>query len=191
MKLKRLFLLIVLSIPMGLLAQAKFGYLNYSEVLKCMPQYAEAESQLKVLQGKYDAEIQRSENEFNRKYAEFLQEQKDFPENILVKRHKELQELMEKSIAFKTEIRNTLQTARDKMLEPLNQDLNDAIAKVALQYNLEYVADTGLGIYLFINTNAGMDITNAVKTMLGIQVQAPKVIPSTVINPASENNKER
>ena len=138
MKLKRLFLLIVLSIPMGLLAQAKFGYLNYSEVLKCMPQYAEAESQLKVLQGKYDAEIQRSENEFTRKYAEFLQEQKDFPQNILVKRHKELQELMEKSIAFKSEIRNTLQTARNKMLEPLNQDLNDAIARVALQYNLEY-----------------------------------------------------
>lgn len=191
MKLKRLFLLIVLSVPMGLFAQAKFGYLNYSEVLKCMPQYAEAESQLKVLQSKYDAEIQRSENEFNRKYAEFLQEQKDFPENILVKRHKELQELMEKSIAFKTEIRGTLQTARDKMLEPLNQDLNDAIAKVALQYNLEYVADTGSGIYLFINTTVGMDITDAVKAMLGIQVQAPKVIPSTVINPASGNNKER
>lgn len=191
MKLKRLFLLIVLSIPMGLLAQAKFGYLNYSEVLKCMPQYAEAESQLKVLQGKYDAEIQRSENEFTRKYAEFLQEQKDFPQNILVKRHKELQELMEKSIAFKSEIRNTLQTARNKMLEPLNQDLNDAIARVALQYNLEYVIDMGTGAYLFVNSNAGMDITDAVKSALGIQVPVNNAIPSTLLNPAIDNSKEK
>lgn len=191
MKLKRLFLLIVLSIPMGLLAQAKFGYLNYSEVLKCMPQYAEAESQLKVLQEKYDAEIQRSENEFTRKYAEFLQEQKDFPQNILVKRHKELQELMEKSIAFKSEIRNTLQTARNKMLEPLNQDLNDAIARVALQYNLEYVIDMGTGAYLFVNANAGMDITDAVKSALGIQVPVNNAIPSTLLNPAIDNSKEK
>ncbi len=193
--LKRLFLLMALSVPAGLLAQARFGYLNYSEVLRCMPQYAEAESQLNALQEKYDAEIRRSENEFTRKYTEFLQDQKDFPQNILVKRHRELQELMEKSIAFKSEIRGTLQTARDKMLEPLSQDLNDAIAKTAVRYGLEYVVDMDSGVYLYVDVNAGMDITDAVKSALGIQIPVPvridDTVPPATLNPAVENGGER
>ncbi len=186
--LKRLLLIVLCTLPVALAAQnqtqtllqPKFGYLNYAEVLKAIPQYAEAEANLAKLQRQYDAEIQRSEEEFTRKYAEFLQEQKDFPQNIMVKRHKELQELMEKSIAFKNEIRATLETARDKMLEPLTAELNDAISRVALQYNLEYVVNTEEKNYLFINPSVGMDITSNVKEELGIQQPVNEVMPNTI-----------
>lgn len=176
---RRLIWIALCLLPLGIWAQtqARFGYLNYSEVLKAHPQYAEATAQLAGLEGKYDAEIQRSEDEFNRKYAEFLQEQKDFPQNIMVKRHKELQELMEKSIAFKNEIRATLKTARDKMLAPLTIELNDAIARVALKYNLDYVLNTEERNYLFINPAVGIDITADVETELGI-------LPATNTTPA-------
>ncbi len=176
---RRLIWIALCLLPLGVWAQtqARFGYLNYSEVLKAHPQYVEATAQLAGLEGKYDAEIQRSEDEFNRKYAEFLQEQKDFPQNIMVKRHKELQELMEKSIAFKNEIRATLKTARDKMLAPLTIELNDAIARVALKYNLDYVLNTEERNYLFINPAVGIDITADVETELGI-------LPATNTTPA-------
>ena len=160
--LRRVLLLVLCALPAALAAQTltqpKFGYLNYAEVLKAIPQYAEAEANLAKLQGQYDAEIQRSEDEFTRKYAEFLQEQKDFPQNIMVKRHKELQELMEKSIAFKHEIQTTLETARDKMLEPLTAELNDAISRVALKYNLDYECRQQ-GIY------APADLDQCIKTL--------------------------
>ena len=181
--LRRVLLLVLCALPAALAAQTltqpKFGYLNYAEVLKAIPQYAEAEANLAKLQGQYDAEIQRSEDEFTRKYAEFLQEQKDFPQNIMVKRHKELQELMEKSIAFKHEIQTTLETARDKMLEPLTAELNDAISRVALKYNLDYVVNTEEKCYLFINPSGGMDITNDVKAELGIQQPATDATSGT------------
>ena len=169
---RRLIWIALCLLPLGVWAQtqARFGYLNYSEVLKAHPQYAEATAQLAGLEGKYDAEIQRSEDEFNRKYAEFLQD-------IMVKRHKELQELMEKSIAFKNEIRATLKTARDKMLAPLTIELNDAIARVALKYNLDYVLNTEERNYLFINPAVGIDITADVETELGI-------LPATNTTPA-------
>lgn len=181
--LRRVLLLVLCALPAALAAQTltqpKFGYLNYAEVLKAIPQYAEAEANLAKLQGQYDAEIQRSEDEFTRKYAEFLQEQKDFPQNIMVKRHKELQELMEKSIAFKHEIQTTLETARDKMLEPLTAELNDAISRVALKYNLDYVVNTEEKCYLFVNPSVGMDITNDVKAELGIQQPAADATSGT------------
>ena len=187
--LKRLLLLLLCALPAALAAQTlnqpKFGYLNYAEMLKATPQYAEAQAHLARLQRQYDAEIQRSEEEFTRKYAEFLQEQKDFPQNILVKRHKELQELMEKSIAFKDEIRSTLETARDKMLEPLTSELDDAISRVALKYNLGYMVNTEEKTYLFINPSTGMDITNDVKVELGIQQPATDSASDATTTPNS------
>lgn len=186
--LKRFLLIALCILPLGLMAQIRFGYMNYAEVLKLLPDYAVAEANLAELQGKYDAEIQRSEDEFTRKYAEFLQEQQDFPQNIMVKRHKELQELMEKSISFKNEINATLKTARDKMLEPLMMELNDAIAKVALKYNLDYVINTEDKSYLYINSSVGMDVTNEVKMQLGLKTDV-KVIPSSVLSPATSNKQ--
>ena len=42
------------------------------------------------------------EDEFNRKYEDFLEGQRDFPQTILQKRQLELQQLMEKNIEFRT-----------------------------------------------------------------------------------------
>ena len=185
--LRRLLLVALCVLSLSVFAQAKFGYLNYSDVLKAMPQYAEAEENLAVLQSKYDAEIQRSEEEFTRKYAEFLQEQKDFPQNIMVKRHKELQELMEKSLAFKDEITRTLATAREKMLEPLTIELNDAVTRVAQRYNLDYVLNTEAKPYLYINPAVGFDMTRDVKKELGIRVS--NEIPATVLSAPVETQE--
>ena len=85
---------------MSAIAQSKFGYVSYKEILKALPEYAIVEKDLTDLQGKYEAEIVRSEREFNQKYAEFIEDQASLPENIRLKRHTELQELMEKSIRF-------------------------------------------------------------------------------------------
>ena len=62
---------------------ARFGYLSYSSVIRLMPEYVSAQKKLARLQEKYEAELQRSDKEFNRKYVEFLEGQQDFPENIL------------------------------------------------------------------------------------------------------------
>ena len=169
---KHLLLIVLCLLPLGLTAQTqpKFGYMNYAEVLKSMPQYAEAETNLAILRSKYDAEIRRSEDEFTRKYAEFLQEQKDFPHNIMVKRHKELQELMEKSIAFKNEINATLETARDKMLEPLT-----AVA-IGVLYFGEPLTIAGI---------AGMALV-IIAVMIVVIYDGKRPTATTPIPPASE-----
>ena len=78
-----------------------FGYLSYETALKSMPQYAEVQQTLAQLREQYQAETLRVEDEFNRKYEDFLEGQRDFPRTILQKRQTELQELMEKNIKFK------------------------------------------------------------------------------------------
>ena len=64
--------------------QGRFGYLSYNAIFQAMPEYEVSRQKLADLKSKYDKEAQRSEEEFQRKFAEFLQGQKEFPENYLL-----------------------------------------------------------------------------------------------------------
>ena len=69
----------------------KYGYLSYDAVLHSMNEYATVETSMMQLNEKYAAEQKRAEDEFNRKYEEFLDTQRDMPQTILQKRQSELQ----------------------------------------------------------------------------------------------------
>lgn len=77
-------------------SQVKYGYLSYNTLLRAMPEYAEAQLAVGELRKKYEAEASYNEMNFKRLFAEFLEGQKEFPENILLKRQRDLQEAMEK-----------------------------------------------------------------------------------------------
>ena len=79
----------------------KYGTIHYDSLLVSLPQYAQVQQRMEELQKKYEAETTYNEQNFKRLFAEFLQGQKDFPQNILLKRQRDLQEQMEKAIAFR------------------------------------------------------------------------------------------
>ena len=84
---KILLSLLLLALPFIVYGQQiKFGYFSYQEALKAMPDYAIAQQNLSDLRSKYDAETKRSEDEFNKKYEEFLEGQRDFAPSIRDKR---------------------------------------------------------------------------------------------------------
>ena len=110
---KFLLTLLVIAMPLVAGAQVKFGYFSFSEILNTMPDRAAADRNLADLRIKYDAEMKRAENEFNVKYEEFLEGQRDFVPSILHKRQAELQEMMEKNVAFRKEAERLLKQAQD------------------------------------------------------------------------------
>jgi outer membrane protein len=144
----------------------KFGYLSYSEVIRLMPEYLRSQERLNLLQKRYDEELMRADKEFNLKFAEFLDGQKDFPENILLKRQKELQDLMEKSIQFKKELKVLLEKARKEFCTPVEEKLNGIIAQIGQEIGFEYILNIDNNSYPFINKSSGMDITELVKHKL-------------------------
>ena len=89
----------------------RFGYLSYKAAIERMAEYAVVQQQMEDLRAQYQAETLRVEDEFNRKYEEFLDGQHEFPRTILQKRQTELQELMEKNIKFKEQSRQELEDA--------------------------------------------------------------------------------
>ena len=129
---KKLLLLIILTVlPFVSQAQEnvsrqqiKFGYLSYTEALKSMTDYPLMQQNLESLRKQYQNETKRAEDEFNAKYEAFLEGQRDFAPVILEKRQAELQELLNKNIAFKQEAARLLRQAEADMTAPLKKKLN-------------------------------------------------------------------
>ena len=161
---------IALCVFLGLSAQEnntfRFGYLSYEQALKSVPQYAIMKKQMADLEAQYQAETKRVEEEFNRKYEEFLEGQREFPKTILQKRQTELQELMEKNIAFKEESRQQLASAAEEMTAPIKARLAEAIAKIAQERGLALVVNTDSDACPFIDPTIGEDINTLVQDAL-------------------------
>lgn len=178
---RKLFFILML-LPLMAAAQVKFGYIAYNSVCKEMPQYAEAQRQLAGLKEKFDAEAQRGETEFQRKFSEFLQGQKDFPANILQKRQAELQDLMDRSVAFRKECQQLLQDSEQSMLQDVYKKLNEVIGEVALERGYFFVLNTDNNAAPFINTVVGEDATDYVRFKLGIITELPARASDVLLN---------
>lgn len=176
--LKRCFLPLLSLLPLCATAQAPFGYLSFSEVVRALPEYSAAQDDLRILQGQYDEEIERSETDLTKKYVDFLEDQNKLPENIRQKRQKELQELMERNIAFKEEVRRTLNEARDSLFYPMQEKVKEAVKALCVDRMYAYAIDIDKESFLFINEAAGaVNITIPVKILLGIKVPVEPIVP--------------
>ena len=144
----------------------RFGYLSYETALQSMPQYSIVQEQMAVLREQYQAETKRVEDEFNRKYEDFLEGQRDFPKTILQKRQTELQELMAKNIEFKENSRKELVKAEQEAMAPLRLRLDDLLTKIGMERGYAFILDTDTKALPFIHPETGEDINQIVQDAL-------------------------
>ena len=144
----------------------RFGYLSYKAAIERMAEYAVVQQQMEDLRAQYQAETLRVEDEFNRKYEEFLDGQREFPRTILQKRQTELQELMEKNIKFKEQSRQELEDAERQAMAPLRIRLIELLSTIGRERGLAFVYDTDTKALPFINPAQGEDISQMVNARL-------------------------
>jgi len=159
-----IFLTLLLPLLAG--AQVKFGYFSYENAFTSMPEYAIAQANLKDLSAKYDAETKRVEEEFNRKYEEFLDGQSDFAPTILQKRQTELQELFHKNVAFKAEAAKLLKQAEAEAYAPLREKLNQVLAKIGAEHGYAFILNTDGDACPYIDPEMGEDVSQMVREAL-------------------------
>lgn len=163
---KFILFIFLLALPLIASAQIRFGYLSYNTVLTSMTDYQLAKRSIDDLKLKYDAEMKRSEKEFNEKYEEFLEVQRDLVPSILRKRQGELQEMMEKNIAFKNDALQLLKQAETDAYTPVKKKLNEAVANVARERGYAFVINTDNDACPYVNPEMGEDATEAVKAAI-------------------------
>lgn len=168
MKKAILLVLLALMAAMPTMAQndLKFGYLSYATALQAMPEYAAMQNNMAELRQKYEAEQKRVEDDFNKKYEEFLDGQKSYPKTILQKRQSELQEMLDKNIAFKKESQRLLCQAECDAKAPLKERLAGVLKQIGEARGYAFILNTDGNVAPWLNTAMGEDITETVKDLL-------------------------
>ena len=144
----------------------KFGFLSYDSVRQSMKEYAEMQQQVATMRSAYEAEMKRVENDFNKKYEEFLDGQKNFPTTILQKRQSELQEMLDKNIAFKNESLRILNETEAQLLESINLMVKICVQQVGQKHGYAFILNTDADALPWLNPEMGEDVTEEVKALL-------------------------
>ena len=155
--------------------QYQFGFLSYKEVIYTMPEYSSAQTTLQSLKKKYEEEAQYNEEKFKRMFADYLQGQKSFPEQIMLKRQKELQIAMEQGISFRSDAQRLLDNAEAELMKPLQQKLDSVLYLIGKENGLLFIGNTDNHNFPFIHPESGLDITQVVLARL-----LGKIIPINV-----------
>lgn len=166
---KRLFALLMVLVPVWSMAQmVQFGYLSYKNVLEQMPEYAKVRTDMDALKAKYQAEAKRGEEEFQKKFVDFMQGQKDFPQTILQKRQGELQSLMDNGVKFRMEAQELIHKAEKDMMAEVYKVLDNAILAVGVEHGYGYIMNIDEHNCPYINPVVGVDVTDLVRIKLGL-----------------------
>ena len=166
--LKKIALILMLILPMSVFAQ-KFGHIRSQEILIVMPEYTKAQADIQTMQKQYEDDMKRVEQEFQKKFTAFQEEQANLPKNILERRQKELQELNERGMQMQQDAQQELQQSWMEMLEPIAKKIDDAIKAVGQEGGYVFIFDLNATQIPFINETYATDVTSAVKAKLGIQ----------------------
>ena len=166
--LKKIALILMLILPMSVFAQ-KFGHIRSQEILIVMPEYTKAQADIQTMQKQYEDDMKRVEQEFQKKFTAFQEEQANLPKNILERRQKELQELNERAMQMQQDAQQQLQQSWMQMLEPIAKKIDDAIKAVGQEGGYVFIFDLNATQIPFINETYATDVTSAVKAKLGIQ----------------------
>ena len=157
-----LFLLLLATMPAMAQGELKFGFLSYNIVMQAMPEYAAMQNSMAELREKYEAEQKRVEDDFNKKYEEFLDGQKNFPKTILQKRQSELQEMLDKNVAFKKESQRLLKQAEEDAMAPIQARLATALDTIGKERGFAFIVNIDEKVALWLNPSLGEDITATV-----------------------------
>lgn len=167
--LKKIALIVVMFIlPLGAMAQAKFAHMNSQEVITAMPEFTKAQADLDAMSKQYQEEMKRTQEEFQKKYQEFLAQEDSLPKNIAERRQKDLQEMAQRQEEFQQEAYQSMQKAQQDAMTPIYKKLDEAIQAVGKAEGVVYIFDLARTPIPFVGVQS-IDVTGKVKAQLGIK----------------------
>ena len=163
---KKIFLMAALVLPLFASAQTvKIGLVDTSEIISKMPETTAANNTLNEAQKKYQAELQRIDEEFQRQYEELQAMKEDELPAIRERKIKQLQETQQKGEAFQQSVIQDLQKQQDELMAPVIQKVRNAIESVGKEGGYNLIQEMAGQLYFAAPVE---DITPLVKKKLGI-----------------------
>ena len=163
---KKLIIFLLMMLPLGVFAQeSKIAIVNTQEVIQAMPEFATMQKQMADMEAKYKNEMQVMQDEYNKKYSDFVAQQDSLTENIKMRRMQELQDMEQRTQNFIQNSQQDFQKKQGELFTPIQDKLKNAIKAVGDEKGYTYILDPQIVLY---QGNTAVDATQFVKAKLGI-----------------------
>jgi len=146
----------------------QIAYINSNELLEAMPEKVKASNTLIDLNQKYKDELKVIQNDYNKKYSDFISYQTSMAENIRLRRMQELYELERQINDFMKVAQQDIESQEKNLIDPLRQKIKDAVYQVGVERGFICIYDLANPAIAFVTPDA-VDATNMVKQKLGIR----------------------
>lgn len=166
---KKVLLAIALICPMLLSAQTlKIGLVDVASIIEVMPETTAAQNQLKEVSDKYQAELNKLQEEMNRLYTEYQNLSENELPAIKERKTRELTDYQQKLQMFEQNAGADLQKMYGDLMGPIQQKVKQAVESVGREGNFSLIQmyDPQLALYYAAPVE---DITPTVKAKLGVK----------------------
>lgn len=165
---KKLVLLMLCALPLGIFAQDKLGHINSKEIISIMPEIPGIEKKIDELSKQWENEIMKMREEYNTKIKEYQQKQDSMPDGIKQIRMSEIQEMEQRISTFQQTAYTDLQKKQQDLVNPVIEKVRKAITDVAVENNYTYIFDLSAQSIIYQSPKSN-DITALVKKKLAIK----------------------
>jgi outer membrane protein len=145
--------------------QLKIGFMNTQEVLSQMPERSAVEKKLNSFIETQRQEYQQQTMAFQDSVTAFQQNQSSMSQQQREQEQRKLAKMEESLMQLQQNIQTQIEQRRSSLLQPLYNRMDEAIAAVAEERNLDFVLNeatsTGESL-IYYSANQTLDITEAV-----------------------------
>ncbi|MBO5225569.1 MAG: OmpH family outer membrane protein [Parabacteroides sp.] len=163
---KKLIIFLLMMLPLSIFAQeSKIAIVNTDEVIQVMPEFIDMQKQMADMEKKYQAEMKVMEEEYKKKYSDYMAQQDSLTENIKIRRMQELQDMEQRTQNFIQLSQQDFQKKQQELFTPIQEKLKNAIKAVGDEKGYTYIINPQVVLYA---GSASVDATPFVKAKLGI-----------------------
>jgi outer membrane protein len=153
-------------LPLSVVAQEiKIAYVTVQEIFASMPELSTIEKQLTDLNEKYTQELKAMQDEYQKKYSDYMAQQDSLTENIKLRRMQEIEGIRTRMENFVPIAQQDMQKKQEELYKPVQERIQNAIKAVGEEKGYTYIIDPQ--VFLFTGDNA-INATQFVRTKLGI-----------------------
>ena len=164
---KKLILALLVALPLGAFAQ-KFAHFNSADVIKVMPEYTAAQTEIQNQSKQYEDELNRMSEELKTKAADYEKNQATMVDAVKQRREQELQDLQQRMQQYYQTSQQELQKTQSEKMQVTSDKIAKAVKEIGDAGNYVYIMDVTSGIP-YISASQSTDVTAQVKSKLGLK----------------------
>ena len=161
---KKIIIAMLLMLPMAISAQ-KFGHINTQELFAMMPEVNKVRLTMDTINNQYENQLASMNEEFQRKYQDYVSQEATMADAIKQIRQQELQEMQQRIQLFYQTAEQDIQKKQQELLAPVHEKMTKAIKAVGEREGYTYIFDSAAMVHIGADA---IDVMPAVKRELKI-----------------------